>query len=167
MTQDHGREVETALDSVLRYGALKYPVGEDRSHLCHAAIVLAAEVRRLRVKIKNLEEPPIDDLDIALAELETASPLAKRMAQEVVRLRAENKALVKKIGEQALRLGPLEARLAEAVRIAGQSLGLLSESECPQCGAESDDDDPVKHDPDCCVFVMEKALAKIRGGEGK
>ena len=36
-----------AMDAVALYGQLRYPVGADRSHLCHAAVILADEVRRL------------------------------------------------------------------------------------------------------------------------
>lgn len=38
-------EVTRALADVNEYGHLKYPVGEDRAALCHAAIVLAEALR--------------------------------------------------------------------------------------------------------------------------
>lgn len=45
--------VEKALENVDKYGALHFPVGKDRAALCHAACVLSAEVRRLRVELED------------------------------------------------------------------------------------------------------------------
>ncbi len=46
--------IKKALDAVDAYGHLSYPVGQDRASLCHAANVLAPEVRRLRTLLSEL-----------------------------------------------------------------------------------------------------------------
>jgi hypothetical protein len=48
-------EEEMALQDVDVFGELRYPVGEDRARLCHAAKVLAQGVRRRDELLKELE----------------------------------------------------------------------------------------------------------------
>lgn len=47
------QRVEEALASVVLYGSLLYPVGQDRAALCHAAVILAEETHRLRKELSS------------------------------------------------------------------------------------------------------------------